>query len=128
VTAGTRIGLRALAVGHLVWGLAISLSWWWLVVAMADARGGVATSAQPFRDYAVLVQGWGLFKFVLALVCLFCVRNLFAAGYLLCRKRRRFTLAVAVANTLFFPVGSLLGVLTLYALTRPATREAYRRS
>jgi len=118
--------LRAVATGHLILGVMSGLILPLITFVLSQARADVATSAHPYRDYAAILASGPATKFLLAVICFYCVGNLFSGVYLLLKKRRRFSMAIAIANTLLAPLGSILGVATILLLNRPAIRDAYQ--
>ena len=55
------------------------------------------------------------------------IANLLSGLYLLARKNRMFSLAVAALNCIQIPLGTVLGVLTILVLVRDSVRELYER-
>ena len=72
---------------------------------------------------------FAILKFVYVFIAIFLigalVANLLSGFYLGARKNRLFSLMVAGLNCLQFPLGTVLGVLTILVLVRDSVRELY---
>lgn len=99
----------------------------WLFVAVAMRDPGERLSSDLIEAIGVPAAG-GIAGFLLVAGFVLLVA-MARAGFLLARCRRyRFCLNVAWAACLFFPVGTLLGAITIPLLQRPATRAAFARA
>ena len=109
----------------LLLGVALGLAFWALMLRTATPPVGIdrflegvqVAALDAFPDFPFGLAGLGL----LALHCLLSIPNFFG-GLALLRNRpgaRERVLRLGALNLLAFPVGTALGVLTIWALNRP---------
>ncbi len=120
------------------------LSIFWYIIAALQALGGcgviayigfwvliglgMISSAEQPGDAAAGAGIGGFFVcfgvFLLVIVWGIALLNFSVARSLPTRKRRGLCLAMAAITCLFFPFGTILGILTLIVLSRPSVKAA----
>ncbi len=103
--------LPFLSIGYLVYALVVAFFVGRLLLQVYHAYGaeGAQSAAVPWVSLAVLVIVSAAF-----ITVFFCLAYLLST-----RRRRRAALVMAGISCLGIPMGTLLGGLTIYALTRP---------
>jgi|HigsolmetaAR204D_1030405.scaffolds.fasta_scaffold13316_2 hypothetical protein len=122
--------LRLLSIFHVIAGalglVGVLFSLFYLVMFqtfLASPEAGVPPSDLPSEQMLSLFRWLISGTAVWLLVC--AVANLVSAYYLRARRRRTFSMVVAGVNCIFFPLGTLLGVLTLIVLNRGSVIQMY---
>lgn len=89
---------------------------------------GIVTQRMAEPPGAAQSYGWSLVGtsvFALALGLGLATLTIMAGRRLREQRAHSFCMVVAAINCFFFPFGTILGVLTLIVLKRPAVREAF---
>ena len=94
-----------------------------LVLGMGIVSGRVAGSPEQSSSYGWALVGSSVLAVALGLAL--AALTLLAGRRLAARQAHSFCMFVAAINCFFFPFGTILGVLTLIMLKRPAVREAF---
>lgn len=113
----------------LLFASAMALAWWGLALRTATPpvgfdrflEGAQVAALEAFPDFPLGVAGLGL----LALHCLLSIPNLFG-GFALARGKpgvRERILRLGALNLVAFPVGTALGIATIWALNRPEATD-----
>ena len=109
--------LAFLSVGYVAYSLLIA--WYvarlWVRVLQAQSAGEMQLSGIQWVPLAMLTT------FALAFISIF----LCLAFFLWARRRRRAALILAGISCVGIPVGTILGGLTIYALTRPEVSSEF---
>ena len=127
--------LRLLAIGHYISGaisVGLSLLFGVQLSVMHALMGGVlgpATSRAgelPIPPDQVMSIVTSVFAFLVTLGIIFGALQLLSGWFMKKRRYRLFSFIVALPNLVFFPYGTLLGILTLMVLSRDTVRDLYR--
>ena len=94
-----------------------------LVLGMGIVTGRVAESPEQSSSYGWTLIGSSVLAVVVGLVL--AALTIMAGRRLAAWRAHSFCVFVAAINCFFFPFGTILGVLTLIVLKRPAVREAF---
>jgi hypothetical protein len=73
--------------------------------------------------FSVLIYLWMVLFF---LFIAFGIAQILSGKFLRAKKHRIFSFIVAIVNILFFPYGTILGVMTIIVLNRSSVIELYR--
>lgn len=127
--------LRLLALFHYISGAltsAFSLFFgvWMVFMAamfafMPPFPAGAGAPAPPQGPPLLVFAAFGVF-FVLGLA--YGVLEIVSGRFISLRRRRVFTLVVAVPRLLLIPYGMILSIFTLLVLERPSVKQLYRES
>lgn len=93
-----------------------------LILGMGIISGRFGAVAEP-SSYGWTLVGTSVVAMILGLGL--SVLTIMAGRRLAEHRAHSFCLVVAAVNCLFFPLGTILGVVTLIVLKRPAVREAF---
>ena len=72
--------------------------------------------------FSILIYLWIVLFFVFIA---FGIAQILSGNYLRKRKHRIFSFIIAILNLLFFPYGTILGVMTIIVLSRSSVLEMY---
>src|SRR5262245_39549052 len=126
--------LNLLAIFHyVVAGLAALFSVFpliYTVIGIAFIFAARHGTAKPGEELPPEFLGWifavlGLVLFVIGIVMAICI--LIAGRSLALRKRYSSVLVIACIECLFIPFGTILGVLTIVALSRESVKASFER-
>ncbi|HWP04498.1 MAG TPA: hypothetical protein VNN72_02090 [Polyangiaceae bacterium] len=125
-TASDQSTLNTLAIFHFIYAFLISLGAIGLLAAVALGFGLVA-SADHLHGPGILTGGVFMVLLLIVAAVLFVKAAVVFFSAVGLRKARHQTLSqiVACICCLNFPLGTILGVFTLIALSRPSVRALY---
>ncbi|HEX4000928.1 MAG TPA: hypothetical protein VHX65_20450 [Pirellulales bacterium] len=85
-----------------------------------DPKGPPPEFVKHFMEFFV----W-IFLFISIFLVAMAILNVFSGLFLLRRKHRVFSVVVAAIDCLQIPIGTILGVFTILALSRDSVRQMY---
>jgi len=120
--------LRLLALFHYISGAvtcAFSLFFGVWMIFMGAMFAYMPAPARPPGPPLFIFAAFGVF---LLLGLAYGVLEIVSGRFISQRRRRVFSLVVAVPRLLFIPYGIILSIFTLLVLERPSVRQLYRES
>ena len=120
IQGGITTGFASLFIFHLIFLIVFSLNP--ELFGPLEEHQNEPPPQQIFVAFAVVI---GLF--VIAGISLG-VATILSGRYIKARARRTFTMVVAGMNCIVVPYGTVLGVMTLTALSRPSVKDLYGSS
>jgi len=108
------------AIGYAVVGLLMCAAYFFAL------RMGISYVFLPAWNDPNFNKFWVIFLIVLALIILAYWASFLILSYLLLkRKHRKLSIVLAAISCLSFPLGTILGVFTIYVLTRHTIIEQF---
>ncbi|MFZ5480946.1 MAG: hypothetical protein ACOZNI_29565 [Myxococcota bacterium] len=119
--------LRVLALGHFVGAGFATLMLLFCLFHYSTFGSTIERLPSPRREeFAAFFDSMTAFYLLMGGVCaIYAVANGASGWFLEQRRHRTFSLVVAAANFVHFPLGMALGVATIVVLLRPTVRDAY---
>jgi hypothetical protein len=121
--------LEAAGALSIIWGLLLLFASILISPMLAEpmSEAMVMPSPAPYGDIGRLTGDlsyltWLVLAFMLFMGCM----SMSSGRCLIMHRRRSFSIHVALLNCLLVPVGTALGVYTLFVLRTPSVKEEYR--
>lgn len=121
--------LEAAGALSIVWGLILILASILISPMLAEpiSEAMVMPSPAPYGDIGRLTGDlsyltWLVLAYMLVMGCM----TMSSGRCLIMHRRRSFSIRIALLNCLLLPVGTALGVYTLFVLRTPSVKEEYR--